>query len=207
MKYDAWLMQDDVLARLKTPGAWLKAFVPIHEERRSYVEDFVWQCFPISQRYAKTALGQASWPQSMSMVAFQLIRRTSRDFLSRKVRHRLALEHGRRAYMTEDGRTVAQVSSSGSSFETIERIVIRKDSLAQVLNGTPSRLALWLFRSYRFSERALPELGLRNSTQCLVRGDSFVCHRRVFRVLHDVPGRERMKSGTVMTGRFVWKPD
>ena len=200
----SWLLQEDVVQRIIMPSSWLLGLVPIYEEARSYIEDFYWECFLLPRLHSNEVLCNDEWlDEQLGLRPPRLVKFTKNDFMSAGIRRFLRCERTGHSY-TVEGKVVAVHLRDSCSYAKRERVTLDRHCLLNVLNRVPRSVALWRFRSFRYSEQSLGALGLQTRANERFQGKGYFYKRKIFKVAHHIPHhRVRMISGTEIIGNLI----
>ena len=163
---DDWILQNDLKQRIVDPEVWNDKFIPILQERQSYIEYYVASCLPLGPRQVLKSLRVLNWSHDFNHSKPRIVRRTKYQFLSRsfrnfaKLRRRITYYHDEAGeYGDEEGDTISRYSVREDHIAE-RTVLVRRDKVVDFLIAK-RKVLLFCFRSHRFSERTLDELEIK----------------------------------------------
>lgn len=154
---DDWIIQRDLESRITEPRVWEEEFIPVFQERDSYIEHYVGYCFPLGPQQARQSLRDTNWGYDAERSKPQIARCTENDFLSCAFRKFARLRGRGPLYRDEEGNLIARHEIK-NTFVKEKSLFVRRDKVIDFLNAK-RKVLLFCFRSHRFSEKSLDELG------------------------------------------------
>jgi len=153
---DDWIIQTDLERRITEPRVWEEEFIPVFQERDSYIEHYVGYCFPLGPQQTRQLLRDTNWSYDAERSKPRIARCTENDFLSRAFRNFARLRGHGPLYRDEEGNLIAKHEIK-DTFVKEKSLFVRRDKVIDFLNAK-RKVLLFCFRSHHFSEKSLDEL-------------------------------------------------
>jgi len=127
---DDWIIQTDLERRITEPKVWEEEYIPIAQERDSYIEHYVGYCFLLGPRQASRSLHDTNWGYDAERSEAQITGCTERDFLSRAFRNFARLRGRGPLYHDEEGNLIVRCEIK-DTFVKEKSLFARRDKVIE----------------------------------------------------------------------------
>ncbi len=203
-KMDKWLLHTDVKKRLKDYYSKPDILMPVYSKIESVVEKECYILLPLKSKVIKSCFNEPEFNGELRQSEKPLTRDTprGREF-SRRIHNRFSIFPDATAGRFRYFRKTTQEDIAIKRYEFSEgrevlELRLRKEIVLEDLRKL-SRKGLFCFEIFRFSEKTLQDLGLREEDK-IEKGDYYVYRRTL---IHYAGSRFRMNSVSLMMGKML----
>ena len=190
------------MQQLRSPQQFTEEWVTIYEFRESALEYYVCVTIPIPPKNAPTIITTNNWADDALYTRAKLLNRNSREFLSLTFKRRYEAFFISNDYMKKDDEIIARRETLDEGGTRGERYLVKSKYMLDYLRFTKQEL-VFAFRSHRFSERFLSELGFKESKKEFnsKKNNYFFQCRSVSQ--RELAQRPRAKSFSIVFGKCI----
>ena len=201
-----WFIQGDVISLIVNHMQLKNEWTIVYESRESSLEHYNYLAIPVKYNSTESIFGYESWGDDDKNTLKNLLNFNGKQFLSLSFRRYFNLNYWMDTYISKSNEKYAIMEKDNIGGTEYKKCLIRTDKLEEYLRYS-KQLLLFGLRSHRYSERFLPELGVKNLDKKFVsRRFNYILHYQKMSN-RELKYRPHAKSMSLVFGKYIVSDD